>query len=343
MKLFESYRLKGLKLKNRIVMPPMCMYHATQDGFPTLFHLCHYATRALGGAGLIIVESTAVLPEGRISDHDLGIWNESQAHELKRLADACHEYGAKAALQISHAGRKSRLLSGKLYAPSAICYGKNYRIPYEMTQEDISHVVSAFGEAARRASEAGFDALEIHAAHGYLLHEFLSPKTNHRSDRYGGSLENRTRFLREVLEAVRKDWPVECPVLLRVSARDCYGCTDTSSEVLEIVNQVKSLIDLVHVSSGGLVLSEKKDDDAFQISLSARLREKCGLPTVAVGMFTDENAAEDILASGKADLVVIGRELLHNPNWPVDVAVRHNIPGYVPDGYGRAFVPLPLS
>lgn len=343
MKLFEPYHLKGLELKNRIVMPPMCMYHATQDGFPTLFHLCHYATRALGGAGLIIVESTAVLPQGRISDRDLGIWNKSQAHELKRLADACHKYGAKTALQISYAGRKSRLPGGNLFAPSAVPYRNDYRTPQEMTGEDIARVVDAFGKAARRAAAASFDALEIHAAHGYLLHEFLSLQTNRRADRYGGSLQNRTRFLREVLQAVRNNWPGDRPLLLRVSARDCYGCTDTSSETLEIIEKVRPLIDLVHVSSGGLIPSEVKDNPAFQISVSEQLRKKYGIPTVAVGMFTDESVAEKMLDDGKADLVVLGRELIRNPYWPVDVAVRHNIPGYVPDGYRRAFVPFPRS
>lgn len=340
MKLFEPYRLKSLELKNRIVMPPMCMYQATQDGFPTLFHICHYGARAIGGAGLIIVESTAVLPRGRISDRDLGIWDASHAKELRQLTDACHQYGAKTALQISHAGRKSRLAEGRCLAPSAVPYAGDSRAPEAMTAEQIEEAEAAFGAAARRADDAGFDALEIHAAHGYLLHEFLSPLTNLRTDGYGGSLEHRTRFLRETLGEVRKNWPEEKPVLLRVSARDCYGCEDSTTETMEVIRSVKPLVDLVHVSSGGLLPSESKDDPAFQIDMSARIRRAFGLPTVAVGLFSDEKVAEDILREGKADLVVLGRELLCNPYWPMEVANRRGVAGYVPQAYRRAFPPF---
>lgn len=337
MKLFESYQIKSMGLKNRIVMPPMCMYQATQDGFPTLFHICHYATRALGGAGLIIVESTGILPEGRITDQDLGIWNDSQIDGLKRIVDACHKYGAKVALQINHAGRKSTTHAGPSLAPSALRFDERYRVPQEMTVEQIEQVEEAFEEAARRADEAGFDALEIHGAHGYLLHEFLSPLTNRRTDSYGGNLLNRARFLKEVLNRVHRVWPDEKPLWLRVSACDYDDCGIDGSMMVQIINEIQSQVDLVHVSSGGLLPAKVKDYPGYQVALAEQIRKECGVPTIAVGRITNEELAEEILQNGRADLVALGRELLRNPYWAVEAAVRHGIPGYVPQSYERAF------
>lgn len=337
MKLFEEFRLKNMELKNRIVLPPMCMYQATQDGFPTLFHICHYATRALGGAGLIIIESTGVTPEGRITDHDLGAWNDSQIDGLKRIVAACHEYGAKVALQINHAGRKSKTSAGPNLAPSALRFGEDYRIPQEMTEHDIECIASAFGCAARRANDAGFDALEIHSAHGYLLHEFLSPLTNRRTDSYGGSLQNRVRFLQDVLHRVHENWPAEKPLWLRVSACDYDDCGIDGPMMVQIINEIRSQVDLVHVSSGGLLPAKVRDYPGYQVNLAERIRKECGLPTIAVGLITNEEMAEEILQNGRADLVALGRELLRNPYWPVDIAVKHGIAGYVPESYKRAF------
>ena len=337
MKLFEEFQVRDLTLKNRIVMPPMCMYQATQDGFPTLFHICHYGTRALGGVGLVIVESTGVTPEGRITDRDLGIWNDSQADGLKRIADTCHEYGAKVALQINHAGRKSTSQSGPSLAPSALRFSDDYRVPEEMTKDQISAVAQAFGKAARRANEAGFDALEIHAAHGYLLHEFLSPLTNRRTDAYGGNLQNRGRFLVEVLQQVHAVWPQEKPLWLRVSASDYDSRGIDGPMMVQIINGIRHEVDLVHVSSGGLMPDKVKDYPGYQVALAEQIRKECGLPTIAVGLISSEEMAEEILQNGRCDLVALGRELLRNPYWPVNTAVKHGVAGYVPESYERAF------
>ena len=220
MKLFTPYTLKNLQLRNHIVMPPMCMYSAGTDGMPTDFHFTHYTSRAVGGVGLIIMEATAVVPCGRISDHCLGLWNDGQAEALAPVVAACRKQGAAMAIQLNHAGRKCEADEPVVYAPSAIPFDEKSPMPREMTRADIQDTVQAFRAAAARAAAAGFDIVEIHAAHGYLLSEFLSPLTNTRTDEYGGSTENRTRLLKEVLEAVHEVWPAQQPVLLRVSAED---------------------------------------------------------------------------------------------------------------------------
>jgi NADPH2 dehydrogenase len=337
MKLFEEYKIKNMTLKNRIVMPPMCMNQATSDGFPTLFHTLHYASRAMGGAGLIIVESTGVTPAGRITDHDLGVWDDRQISGLKRIVDVCHENGARLALQINHAGRKSTSLAGQPLAPSAIRFDSDSRMPAELTKEQIVEIVAAFKEGARRANAAGFDALEVHAAHGYLIHEFLSPLTNLRKDEYGGSLENRARFLKEILEAFHTVWPEDKPLWLQVSACDYQDCGIDGEMMVQTVNMIKPLVDLVHVSSGGLLPLNINDYPGYQIALAEKIRKECGTPTIAVGLITNEEMAEEILQNGRADLVALGRELLRNPYWPVNTAAKHGISGYVPESYRRAF------
>ncbi len=338
MKLFETYQMKNMTLRNRIVMPPMCMYQATSDGFPTLFHLCHYATRAMGGAGLIIVESTAVTPEGRISDNDLGLWNDDQIAGMKRVADVIHANGAKAALQLNHAGRKSRSASGGPFAPSAIPFDENSRVPGELTERRILALTEAFRQAAQRADQAGFDALEIHAAHGYLLHEFLSPLTNRRTDGYGGTLENRVRFLHEVLTAAREVWPADKPLWLRVSACDYQECGIDGGMMSEMIRQIKPLVDCVHVSSGGLLPVKVSDYPGYQVQFAEELRRECGIPTIAVGLITDEKMAEEILENGRADLIALGRELLRNPYWPINVAAKYGLDDFIPESYRRAYV-----
>ena len=337
MKLFEPFTIHNLHLKNRIVMPPMCMYQATADGFPTLFHICHYAARALGGAGLIIVESTGVTPGGRITDRDLGLWNNDQIDGMRRITDIIHTNGSKAALQLNHAGRKSQSVAALPLGPGDAAFDDRYRAPQAMTREQISQTVRAFGEAAGRAAAAGFDALEIHGAHGYLIHEFLSPLTNTRTDEYGGSLENRVRFLREVLTAAHANWPADRPLWLRVSASDYSEGGIDGDMMVEIIRRVSPLIDLVHVSSGGLLPVKVTDYPGYQVALSAKIRRECGLPTIAVGLITNEAMAEGILSEGRADLVAMGRQLLRDPYWPVNTAARHSIPGYVPESYRRAF------
>ncbi|HBI74499.1 MAG TPA: NADPH dehydrogenase, partial [Lachnospiraceae bacterium] len=220
MYLFKSFTAKNMELRNRVVMPPMCMYSAGTDGMATDFHFTHYTSRAVGGVGLIIMEATGVVPCGRISDHCLGLWNDTQAQKLAPIVTACQKQGAKIAIQLNHAGRKCEAQEKTIYAPSAVAFNQDSPMPQEMTEEDIHDVVSAFKSAAARAAEIGFDAIEIHGAHGYLISEFLSPLTNHRTDGYGGSTENRCRMLIEVLQAVHQVWPDEKPILLRVSAED---------------------------------------------------------------------------------------------------------------------------
>ena len=217
MKLFSPFQIKNMTLRNRVVMPPMCMYSA-ENGMPNAFHFTHYTSRAVGGVGLIIIEATVVMPNGRISDHCLGLWNDEQMHALTPLVSECRRLGAKVAIQLNHAGRKCEADEPVILAPSAIPFDENSKTPHEMDESDCKNVVKAFRDAAERAEKAGFDAVEIHAAHGYLLSEFLSPLTNHRTDACGGSTENRCRLLIEVLKAVHEVWPQEKPVLLRVSA-----------------------------------------------------------------------------------------------------------------------------
>lgn len=337
MKLFQEFTLKNMVLKNRVVMPPMCMYIAAEDGLPTLFHISHYAARAYGGTGLVIVESTGVTPQGRISDKDLGLWNEQQKEAFKQVVAAVHMGGAKIAIQINHAGRRSESLSGTPLAPSALAFSEKYRSPMELNKGQIAEIIAAFRSAAIRANEAGFDGLEIHAAHGYLIHEFLSPLTNHRTDEYGGSLENRTRILKEVLKAVHEVWPAEKPVWMRVSAYDyAHGGID-GDMMVQIVNQVSDLIDMVHVSTGGLVPVPVHDYPGYQIPYAEQIRRECGKPVVAVGLITNPEMAEEILQNERADLVAFGREHLREPYFALKAALKYSAEGYIPASYERAY------
>lgn len=337
MKLFESYQVKNMTLKNRIVMPPMCMYQAAEDGLPNAFHHSHYGSRAVGGAGLIILESTGVTPEGRTTDQDLGIWNDAQADALRQIIDACHREGAKIALQLNHAGRKSASLSGGPFAPSALAFSSEYRQPFELTKEQIAETVRAFGQAAARADAAGFDAVEVHAAHGYLLHQFLSPLTNRRTDDYGGGLQNRVRLLREVLDAVKTVWPAQKPVWVRVSAQDYAEGGIDGNMMVQIINEVAGLVDLVHVSTGGLLPVSVPSWPGYQVSYAEQIRKECGKPTIAVGLITNAEIGEEILQNDRADLVAFGRALLREPYLPMQAAQAHCVSGYIPGPYELAF------
>lgn len=336
-KLFTKFALKNMSLKNRIVMPPMCMYSAASDGKANDFHLVHYASRAVGGAGLIIVEATGVSPIGRISDNDLGLWDDAQIPGLKKVVDGCHLGGAKIALQISHAGRKSQSVSGQPLAPSALQFSSEYRQPAQLTKEQLADVIEAFKQAAIRADKAGFDGLEVHAAHGYLLHEFLSPLTNKRTDEYGGSLNNRVRFLREVLEKVRTVWPAQKPIWIRVSASDYSEGGIDENMMVEIINSIKPLIDMVHVSSGGLLPSPVTSYPGYQVPFARVIKEKCQIPVVAVGLLNDADIAEAALRNDDIDLIAFGRELLRNPYFALQAALRYNIDGCIPKAYERAY------
>ncbi len=317
-KLYEGYQIKDLRLNNRIVMAPMCMYSADKEGNAGDWHLIHYTTRAIGGAGLIIMEATGVENRGRITDRDLGLWKDEHVEGLRKIVTACKKYGTKIGIQLAHAGRKSEVLAEPSIAPSPIPFSGDYRVPVEATKEDIRRVVTAFKEAAGRAEEAGFDMIEIHGAHGYLISEFLSPLTNQRTDEYGGSIENRSRFLREILQAVRTVWPVNKPIALRVSAEDYMEGGNHAADMAAILADLKEEgIDLVDVSSGGVVNVAPKAYPGYQVPLAETIGRETGIPVISGGLITSPQMAEEILRNSRADLIFLGRELLRNPYWPL--------------------------
>ncbi len=319
-KLFSTYKIKDMELKNRIVMAPMCMDSA-ENGFANDWHFTHYTTRAVGGVSLIIVEATGIEPGGMITDKDLGLWNDAQIDELKKIVEVCHKRGSKIGIQINHSGRKSEVLSHPIIAPSAIAFNDSYRVPSEMSKEDIKRTVNLFKEAAERALKAGFDLIELHGAHGYLIGQFLSPLTNRRQDEYGGSHENRVRFLRDVIRAVKTVWPETKPLLLRVSAEDYNEGGNTSEIMAQLINLVKAEgIDMVDVSTGGTAPAKINTYPGYQIMPSEIIKHSCSIPTIAGGLVTSPLMAEEILSNDRADLIFLGRELLRNPYWAFDAA-----------------------
>ncbi len=333
----KEYRLKDLSLRNKIVMPPMCMYVADSDGYVNDFHKVHYTSRALGGVGLIILEATAVEPRGRISDKDLGIWDEKQIPGLRSLVELGHQYGGKMGIQLAHAGRKCQAETDFTVAPSSLSFSEEYRLPKELTKDEIKGVIESFKMAAKRADEAGFDLIEIHAAHGYLIHEFLSPLSNKRLDAYGGSLENRLRFLREILSEVKKVWPSNKPISLRVSATDYLDGGLDGEEMVRIIRAVKPFIDLVHVSTGGLLPAEIKLFEGYQVYYAEKIRKECEIPTIAVGLINDLSMVEDILNKGKADLVALGRKLLRDPHFINNEIYKAKYKYDFPEPYREAY------
>lgn len=336
-KLFSEYEIKNLKLKNRIVMPPMCMYVAPDTGFVTDWHVLHYATRAVGGVGLIIVEATGIAPEGRLTSRDLGIWDDAHIPGLASIVNAVHANGAKIGIQINHGGRKCEAIGMDIEAPSAIPYDQGSKMPREMTREDIAETVNEFKNAAIRAEKAGFDIIQIHAAHGYLLSEFLSPLTNKRQDEYGGSHENRVRFLGEVLDAVKSVWPKDKPVEVRVSAED-YGEGGNLAEDLGVMlNIIKHKgIDSVNVSTGGVIPVVPKAFPGYQVPHAEKIKELTGLPVVAGGLLSDPENIEEILKKDRADQVYLGRELLRNPYWTLGASRILGADFEWPEPYKRA-------
>ncbi len=320
-KLFMEYSLKDLKLKNRIVMAPMCQYSTDDSGHVQDWHFVHYGTRAVGGVGLIIVEATAVEPRGRITAQDLGIWDDQHVMGLSKLVDVCHDQGAKIGIQIAHAGRKCIFPKDVPVGPSPIPFNSDSRTPVELSLEEIQKIINAFGSAAQRALAAGFDLIEIHGAHGYLISEFLSPLSNHRTDAYGGSPENRVRFLREIIQKIRTVWPSNKPLAVRVSAED-YDPTGIHPEEMAILINLsqKDGIDLINVSSGAVIPAQIDVYPGYQVAYSEVIRKQCQIPTIAGGLITSPLMAEEILQNNRADLVYLGRELLRNPYWPLEAA-----------------------
>lgn len=350
-KLFSPLYIKDIKLKNRIVMSPMCQYSA-HNGFANDWHLVHLGSRAVGGAGLVIVEATAVSPEGRISPDDLGIWQDEHIEKLKQITSFIEAQGCIAGIQLAHAGRKASMASewkgGKLVkpedggwqpvAPSAVAFGEGYAVPRELTAEDIKRVTGDFILAARRAVKAGFRVLEIHAAHGYLLHEFLSPLANLREDDYGGSFGRRITLLEDVVDGVKTVWPEEWPLFVRISA------TDWAEEGWDIEQSVKLSrilkekgVDLIDVSSGGLVPHARIPVGyGYQVPLAARIRKETGVSVGTVGMLTDAVQMETLLQNDVADLIFIGRKLLSDPYFPLHAADCLGDHVKWPHQYGRA-------
>ena len=306
--LFETFELKNMKLKNRVVMPPMCMYSADTEGFANDFHIGHYAARAIGGVGLIIQEATAIDKDGRISINDLGIWSDEHIPGLKRIVDAIHLHGSVAGIQINHAGRKAKVENP--IGPSAVSYGGEYIVPKEMTIEDIKKVVSDFKSAARRAHEAGYDFLELHAAHGYLLFQFLSPISNHRKDMY----KDGKILLREVVEAVRSEWPKEKALGIRISAYEYVKEGVTPEMMADAILSVKDLgVDIIDVSSGGNILVKINAFPGYQLHLAKKIKDLTGLPVMGGGLITTLELAHYAVSSNQADLVYLGRVLLRDP------------------------------
>ncbi len=331
MSLFEPLQQRSLTLRNRLVVAPMCQYCAT-DGMPDNWHLVHLGSRAVGGASLVISEATAVSAEGRISPGDVGLWNEAQQHAWAPIAAFVRERGAIAGVQLAHAGRKASAQrpwdgGGSLgaaegawstVAPSALPFDAGWHVPAALDEAGIAKVIEDFRAAARRALDAGFQLVEVHAAHGYLLHQFLSPLSNHRTDGYGGSFENRTRLVREVLAAVREVWPDALPVWLRISATDwAEGGWDIEQSVA-LARQIRELgVDLIDVSSGGLVPGVRIPvGPGYQVPFARRIRTEAGMATGAVGLLTEPEQAAAIVANGDADVVLQARESLRDPYFP---------------------------
>ncbi|HKL60692.1 MAG TPA: NADPH dehydrogenase [Sphaerochaeta sp.] len=338
MKLFEPSTIQNLSLRNRCIMPPMCTYQvSSHDGKATSFHHAHYVAPAIGGVALVIIEATAVSPEGRISDKDLGLWNDSQIPGLSNLVQGIHDAGSKVALQLAHAGRKCMAVDGvdEILSSSALAYDDTYRTPRAMNESDIERVIDEFRQAARRADKAGVDALEIHAAHGYLINQFISPKTNIRTDRF----KDPSLFLSLILKAINEVWPKGKALWVRVSATDYSPTGYAVKDLIAILEKVSGMIDAVHVSSGGVVPVNFPIYPGYQVSFASDIKQALALPTIAVGMLSSPDLAEYVLQSESADFIAVGRGLLRNPNWLLEAALTHHeeffegLPEYLRRGF----------
>jgi 2,4-dienoyl-CoA reductase-like NADH-dependent reductase (Old Yellow Enzyme family) len=352
-KLFSPLQLRELTFKNRIFVSPMCQYYS-DDGLPTDWHLVHLGSRAVGGAAMVCVEATAVSPEGRISPADSGIWSDAHTEAFKPIAAFIGEQGSVPAIQLAHAGRKASTdlpwAGGKpvdpsrggwqTIAPSPIPFAAGYQTPGEMTSADIGAAAGQFSAAARRALTAGFQVVELHMAHGYLLHEFLSPLSNHRRDEYGGSLANRIRLPVRIAGAVRKIWPARWPVFVRISATDWKEGGWDLSQSIELSKALKDVgVDLIDCSSGGMVHDAKVPSEAgYQVPFAEAIRREAKIATGAVGLITDAHQAEEVIASGKADAVLLARQMLRDPYWPLHAAKELGVDVAWPKQYERAKV-----
>ena len=352
MKLFTPLRLRGTQFKNRIAVSPMCEYSA-EDGHPLTWHLVHLGSRAVGGAALVMGEATAVQAIGRISPGDTGLYLDSQAEAWRPIVEFIHAQGARAGIQLAHAGRKGSTAAPWLggaplplkdggwtpVAPSALAFATGYPVPRELSVEEIDHIVADFEAAAKRALQVEFDVVEIHAAHGYLLHEFASPLSNERTDEYGGAFENRIRFGLRVVQAVREVWPEKQPVFVRISATDWKEGGWDLEQSIELSRRLKAAgVDLVDVSSGGAVPGVQIPvGPGFQVGFAAAVRREAEIATGTVGMISDSAQAETIVRTGQADLVFLARELLRDPYWPRRAAQELGVKIKAPVQYERAW------
>jgi NADPH2 dehydrogenase len=331
--LFEPIKIKELTAKNRVVMPPMCQYMA-KDGVANNWHYVHYSSRAVGQVGTIIFEATAIEPRGRISMNDLGLWDASQVEPLRKIVDSCKEQGALVGIQLAHAGRKSRVKDEEIVAPSPIAFNDQFPVPHELTEIEIAEIVRRFAEAAYRARKAGFDFIEVHAAHGYLVNEFLSPVTNKRTDIYGKEKE---LMLKEIILAIKKVVPTDMPIFVRVSGEEYHPEGNHPEELAQLLNKVKEYIDVLHVSSGGIYDKESYEiHPAYQLEFAEKLKKLVGLPTIAVGRLENPEFAEKAILEGNADMVAIGKGLLSNPYWALHAAHALHAEIDWPGSYERA-------
>ena len=335
-RLFEPYTIKGVTFKNRVMMAPMCQYSTDNDGLVQDWHRVHYTSRAVGQVGGIITEATAVEPRGRISNRDLGLWSDAAIKPFSGLIQEIKAHHCKIGIQIAHAGRKATIMDEPIVAPSAIPFNDELQVPLELSESEIKVVVSAFGNAVRRAVEAGVDFVEIHGAHGYLISEFLSPLTNKRKDGYG---EDRSLFLKEVLEEVVTHLPEQIPLFLRVSAEDYMADGNHPDDICRLLDPVKHLIDLVHVSSGGVMeIALPTVYPGYQVCFAEAIKKQLKLPVMAVGMMGTPELADETIRNGRADLIALGRELLRNPYWPLHAARALGEEIEWPEAYHRARV-----
>ncbi len=350
-KLFSPLTIRDISFRNRIAVSPMCQY-SSKDGFANDWHLVHLGSRAVGGAGLVIQEATAVVPEGRISYEDMGIWKDEHIEKLSQIVSFIHEQGATAGIQLAHAGRKGStekpwkggrpITSGEhswdTVAPSPIAFYEEQALPREISPAEIAQVIRAFKNAALRSLTAGYQVIEIHAAHGYLIHQFLSPLSNHRSDEYGGSFENRIRLLLQIVDAVRTVWPPALPLFVRISATDWAPGGWDIEEAIQLAAILKQHeVDLIDVSSGGLIPDASiPAGPGYQVPFAARIKEATGMLTGAVGIITTADQAEEVVSQEQADLVFMARELLRDPYFPLHAAMELGEDMPWPPQYERA-------
>lgn len=350
--LFDPITLRDLQIPNRIWVAPMCQYSGTDDGIATDWHLVHLGSRAVGGAGMVMTEAAGVVPEGRISPWDLGIWSDEQADAFKPITSFISEHGSVPAIQLAHAGRKASThrpwLGGKPIGaedhgwqpvgPSPIAFNEGYPEPHELTTDEVRAVVDAFAAATERSARAGFEIVEVHAAHGYLLHQFLSPHTNRRTDEYGGSFEARTKLAVDVSRAVRDSFPANRPVLVRISASEYVEDGWDLEQSIALSRLLKDVgVDMIDVSSGGNLPHQSLTPyPGYQLGFSREIRAQVGIPTGAVGLITEPAQAESVVASGDADVVLMARELLRDPYWPLHAASSLGVDVEWPVQYVRA-------